>query len=65
MTHELTLAVFAVAAYSETMRILLIPGIVVAIVPLVAAFFVKGLCLLCWPASHTALMCAMNRLQAP
>ncbi|KAJ7193809.1 drug:h+ antiporter [Mycena pura] len=35
-----------VAAYSQTMRMLLIPGIVVAIIPLAAAFFVKDFCLL-------------------
>ncbi|KAJ7453072.1 drug:h+ antiporter [Mycena latifolia] len=35
-----------VAAYSETMRMLLIPGIVVAIIPLAAAFFVKDFRLL-------------------
>jgi hypothetical protein len=33
-----------VAAYSSTMRMMLIPGIVIAIIPLVAAFFVKGAC---------------------
>ncbi|KAJ6622918.1 hypothetical protein B0H10DRAFT_1787296 [Mycena sp. CBHHK59/15] len=31
-----------VAAYSETMRMLLIPGIVVAVIPFCAAFFFKG-----------------------
>ncbi|KAJ6526238.1 drug:h+ antiporter [Mycena vulgaris] len=35
-----------VAAYSETMRMLLIPGIVVAIIPLCAAFLVKDFRLL-------------------
>ncbi|KAF7337839.1 MFS domain-containing protein [Mycena venus] len=35
-----------VAAYSSTMRMMLIPGIVVAIIPLAAAFFVKDFHLL-------------------
>ncbi|KAJ7878997.1 hypothetical protein B0H14DRAFT_3774989 [Mycena olivaceomarginata] len=35
-----------VAAYSSTMRMMLIPGIVIAIIPLVAAFFVKDFRLL-------------------
>ncbi|KAJ7481042.1 drug:h+ antiporter [Mycena galericulata] len=35
-----------VAAYSETMRMLLIPGIVIAIIPFAAAFFVKDFHLL-------------------
>ncbi|KAJ7087545.1 drug:h+ antiporter [Mycena belliarum] len=35
-----------VAAYAETMRMLLIPGIVVAVIPLCAAFFVKDFRLL-------------------
>ncbi|KAJ7264868.1 major facilitator superfamily domain-containing protein [Mycena haematopus] len=35
-----------VAAYSSTMRMLLIPGIVIAVVPFIAAFFVKDFRLL-------------------
>ncbi|KAJ7143184.1 drug:h+ antiporter [Mycena crocata] len=35
-----------VAAYSETMRLLIIPGIVIAVIPLIAAFFVKDFRLL-------------------
>ncbi|KAJ7685749.1 drug:h+ antiporter [Mycena polygramma] len=35
-----------VAAYSETMRMMLIPGIIIGVIPLVAAFFVKDFRLL-------------------
>ncbi|KAJ6531076.1 hypothetical protein B0H19DRAFT_1082056 [Mycena capillaripes] len=35
-----------VAAYSETMRMMLIPGIVIAVIPFIAAFFVKDFRLL-------------------